>query len=76
MFEYIRCPSVPSQNSGVCVRSSIDEYVRVRYYLKNDVQVRSMFDKMVFQSIHIHRKFAFESNFSHFMESRLTSVLN
>ena len=25
MFEYIRCPSVPSQNSGVCVRSSIDE---------------------------------------------------
>ena len=29
MFD-VRCPFVPSQNTGVLVRSSINEHVRVR----------------------------------------------
>ena len=45
---WFRCSFVRGQNSGVRVRSSIDELVQVRPMFENDVRVRSMSYKMVF----------------------------
>ena len=45
---WVWCSFVQSQNSGVRVWSLIDEHVWVCSMFKNDVRIRSMFDKMVF----------------------------